>query len=304
MTGTAATEAGGRRSRPGPPVPAAGVPATISALVTLVRIRACAAGGASVLLGAFLSGGDRWLISSRSLLAAASIALAVAAANVVNDIADVAADAAGKSTRPLPSGRIRVKDAKAGAVLLTGASLALAFPLGPLPGLWMAGLLALAISYSFTFKSTIFIGNMVVAFCASVPVIYGSAAAGPVTTAVWIAAALSFLFIVSYETLKTFADRAGDASVGLRTLATSSESISIWLFRALAALLMIAALAASAASPQPIGYAISIVPLLVLLGYAIAVCSRSTLTDAAIQRSLRLLRIAWLIGLIDMLLLR
>jgi geranylgeranylglycerol-phosphate geranylgeranyltransferase len=277
----------------------------VAGLTMLIRIRACLAGGAAVLLGAFLSGGLARLTDGRCLAASAGIALAVAAANVVNDIVDMRADSVSKRSRPLPSGRISVDAGRAVAVVLTAGALLLAFSAGLGPGLEMTGLLTLAIGYSWAFKSTVLFGNVVVACCASFPVLYGGVVAGSVTRAIWVACALSFLFILAYETLKTLRDRESDAAVGLRTLATRADPrSSARLFVSWVVVLASAVLAASVVSSRVTLYLLSILPLLVLLGFATAPCYKKNLSDSSIQRSLRLLRLAWLVGLVDMLLLR
>jgi len=282
----------------------AGIP-HFTDVIELARIRACLAGGGSVLVGSFISGGPARLVDLRCIVAAAAIFMAVAAANVVNDIVDLPADAASGRSRPLSSGRISVRAGRAAAIALATGALLAAFVPGAAAGLEMAVLLTLAIAYSYVFKGTVLLGTVVVACCASFPVIYGGAIAGHVTSAIWAAAALSFLFIISYETLKTLRDREADSAAGLRTLATSAmPDSSVWLFLSCAVLLGAVAIAASVVSTMAMLYLISILPLLVLLTAATAPFVRKPPSDGAIQRSLHLLRMAWLVGLIDMLLLR
>ena len=271
----------------------------------LVRIRACLAGGASALLGAFLAGGLPRLTESRCIIASAAIATAVAAANVVNDIVDVRVDAASGRSRPLPAGRIPVRAAQVAAAALATSALLLGFSDGLAPGLEMAGLLAVAIAYSYAFKSTVLVGNLLVAACASFPVIYGGAVAGPLTPAIWAACALSFLFILSYETLKTLRDRESDAAAGLRTLATvAAPRSSVRLFVSSVVVLGGAAVAASTVSSTTVLYLVSVLPLLGMLTIATMPYAKAQPSPSTIERSLRLLRVAWLVGLIDMLLLR
>ena len=292
---------------PADQVMAVRLPATrpLADSVELVRIRACLAGGASALLGAFLSGGLAHLTDGRCIIASGAIALAVAAANVVNDIVDVRADAASGRSRPLPSGRIAVRTAQVAAAALAAGALLLGFADGLAPGLEMAGLLALAIAYSYAFKSTVLVGNLLVAACASFPVIYGGAVTGPLTPAICAACALSFLFILSYETLKTLRDRESDAAAGLRTLATSAApGSSVRLFALSVMVLGGATVAASVVSSTPVLYLVSVLPLLGMLTIATVLCAQDQPSASAIERSLHLLRIAWFIGLIDMLMLR
>jgi 4-hydroxybenzoate polyprenyltransferase len=278
-------------------------------LVELVRIRACLGGAASVLLGAFLARGVAGLTERNCLAGSVAIALAVAVANVVNDIADLPTDAASGRARPLPSGRVRVPTARVAAVALGATALGLAATAGLVSWLAMGALLLLATAYSLLFKSTVLVGNLVVAGCASSPVVYGGFLAGSVTPAIWVAAGLSFLFMLAYEALKTLRDGEPDAAAGLRTLATwTGPAWSVRLFAACSIVLGAALLAASAVSPATLPYLVCVLPLLALIGAAAAPFVRrpwartrwARPADAAIERSLRLLKVAWLVGLIDM----
>lgn len=278
-------------------------------LVELVRIRACLGGAASVLLGAFLARGVAGLTDRHCLAGSLAITLAVAVANVVNDIVDLRTDAASGRPRPLPSGRVLVSTARVAAAALAAGALLLAASAGLVPVLAMTGLLVLATAYSWVFKSTVLIGNLVVAGCASFPVVYGGLLAGSVTPAIWVAAGLSFLFMLAYEALKTLRDGEPDAAAGLRTLATwTGPAASVRLFAACSIVLGAALLAASAVSPAALPYLVCVLPLLALIGAASAPFAwrpraRARWTrpaDTAIERSLRLLKVAWLVGLIDM----
>jgi 4-hydroxybenzoate polyprenyltransferase len=276
---------------------------TATGLIALVRIRACLAGGGSVLLGAFLSRGFTGLADGRSVIGSAAIVMAIAAANTANDLVDLKPDRIGLRHRPLADGRLSVRLARTMMVVSVTAAMLLAFSAGLVLGLAMSVLLALAIGYSYWLKDTVVLGNAVVACCASAPVFLGGIGAGSVTSAIWAASALSFLFIFSYEVLKTLRDREPDAAAGLRTLATiAAPGVSMRLFLASAAALAVTVVAVSGISSTRFWYLLSIVPLLGFLSVAAGLARR--LTTADIERSLRLLRVAWLIGLIDMLMLR
>lgn len=275
--------------------------ATLSGLIALVRIRACLAGGGSVLVGAYLSRGFAGLADGHCIAESIGIVAAVGAANAVNDLVDLWADTTARRPRPLADGRLSARAGRTAVVVLLAAALLLAFSAGRAAGFAMLVLLAVAIGYSYAFKGTIVLGNAVVACCASAPVVYGAMVAGPLTSSTWIASGLSLLFIFSYETLKTLRDRAGDAAAGLRTLATVADpSVSLRLFGGCAILLGATVIAAVAVSSTKVWYLLSAVPLLGYLTAAVVLAVRR----GDIERSLRLLRIAWLIGLADMFLLR
>lgn len=277
---------------------------TLPGLIALVRIRACLAGGGSVLVGAYLSRGFAGLADGRCIAMSIGIVCAVGAANAVNDLVDLWADTAARRPRPLADGRLSAQAGRTAVAVLLAAALVLAFLAGPVAGFAMSGLLAVAIGYSYVFKGTIVLGNAVVACCASAPVVYGAMVAGLVTSSVWIASALSLQFIFSYETLKTLRDRDSDAAAGLRTLATvAGPSVSVRLFSFCAILLGATVVAAATVSSTQVWYLLSALPLLGCLTAAVVLAARRT-SGGGIERSLRLLRIAWLIGLADMFLLR
>ena len=227
-------------------------------LVVITRVPSCVAGGVSVLLGIHLATGgvlpDWW----EDIVAAASMFFAVAAANAVNDVVDKSVDTLAKPWRPLPSGRLSVRAALLITCSLALTAILLTTPLGGEIVLWMAGLLMIATSYSLYFKSTVLLGNIVVALCASSPIVFGSAVVHNFTAPVFVATGLAFVFMLSYETLKTIVDRNSDAAGGVRTFATKlGERRSIYLLRFLVAGLTAAAFAAGVVQSPSAGISAS-----------------------------------------------
>lgn len=93
-------------------------------LVVIVRLPSCLAGAVGVQVGAHLA--TIAATPGPSLRASLAIGLAVAFANVVNDIVDVRVDAITKPGRPLPSGRLSRRTAFILAAGLAVASIGLA----------------------------------------------------------------------------------------------------------------------------------------------------------------------------------
>jgi geranylgeranylglycerol-phosphate geranylgeranyltransferase len=274
-------------------------------LVILVRLPSCIAGGVSVLLGIHLATARTWPPGWANWSAVASMCFAVAAANAVNDVLDIDIDAVGKPGRPLPSGRLSIRSAQAitGAVAL--AAVISAVPLGMTAVLWVITLLGLAFLYSYRAKNTVLLGNSLVALCASSPIVFGAVTTRHAPAVAWIAAGLSFTFMLSYETLKTISDRDSDAASGVHTFATwTSLRTVIYLLRCLIAVLTIAACTASAASSRPLIYLAAIMVTFVIPAWCAVVKLGRAPDSTAIKSSVFLMRSAWFLGIIALWLLR
>ena len=274
-------------------------------LVILVRLPSCLAGGASVLLGMHLTAGKGALSAQAAWPGVLSMFFAVAAANAVNDVLDIETDAVGKPNRPLPTGRLSARSALAISAAAGLAAVVSAGPLGSYAMLWVIVLLALAFIYSYRGKNTVLLGNAIVALCASSPILFGSIIAGRPGSLAWIAAGLSFTFMLAYETLKTIADHDSDAAGGVHTFATQAGvRAAVLLLRLLISLLTLAACAASAASPHPVTYLLAVLVTSVLPAWAAIVALGSSPSEKAIRASVFLMRSAWFLGIIALWLLR
>jgi geranylgeranylglycerol-phosphate geranylgeranyltransferase len=268
--------------------------------LALWRVRACAAGAAAVFLGAYLATGAARPIGLLAV-AAAGIGLVIGFANAVNDIVDRSADAIDKPHRPLPSGRVSVRSATAFAVATALAALACSAPLGLWAGIWMAVLIAVSVAYSVALKGTVLVGNAFVAACAAVPLAYGAAVSGEATGTVWVGCALVFVFMFSYEVLKTAADLRGDAAAGVRTVATrwGSRGAGTVYTLAVAVLTGVAIWASRFSSHSGWYLASATATYLIPSWYAV-----SRLGSAVYGHLMLVLRRAWLFGLLTLWLLR
>ena len=152
------------------------------------------------------------------LLAAVSTSLVTAGGNVLNDLLDQEGDRTNHPGRPLVTGEISTRTARAlAAGLFVGGGLVVVPLLLIAP--WIGVLLVLAIvallGYEFRLKSRGFVGNLTVAFLTGMVFLYGGTAAGnPLILLPF--AAMAFLATLSREVIKDMEDVAGD--VGRSTL--------------------------------------------------------------------------------------
>jgi 4-hydroxybenzoate polyprenyltransferase len=175
--------------------------------------------GAQVFVGAAGAGELHVLFSPEVIAGACCIIFAVAVANTVNDVVDVGADSINRGDRPLPSGRLSPRAAWLLA-LACGATSCLASWSGPGGPLLALTLLTLSVTYSYVFKSTVLIGNLIVAAMAAFPLIYGAMIVDGSARTAWLGSTLIFLFMFTYEVLKTIRDIDADRAAGYVTVST------------------------------------------------------------------------------------
>lgn len=131
-------------------------------------------------------------------------------ANVANDYFDRDVDRVNIPTRPLPSGRISVRGLWLLFLVCSVAGLAAAALLGPPVLLLAAVFWGIALFYNIKLKEYGIAGNLVVATCVSVTVIFGGIVAGAVNGLVVTFAALAFLFDLAAEIASDAMDIEGD----------------------------------------------------------------------------------------------
>ncbi len=170
-----------------------------------------------VLLGAHLASGWPW---PRATWVAAGAMWAVTSFGyVTNDLHDVTADRVNKPDRPLPSGRVRLSSARVAAAALAGMAIGLASTIDGLAVLAAILALLLLVLYNVRLKSTVLIGNALIAALSGMALGVGGYTVGRPWALVWPGILVS-LFILAREVLKTIEDVAGDRKAGVRTVAT------------------------------------------------------------------------------------
>ena len=141
---------------------------------------------------------------------------------VVNDVYDLDVDRVNRPERPIPSGRVTVRDASrlSTVTLIVGLGFA-ALSLSVLAVAIAAAYAFLSWLYSSRAKKTGLPGNLIVASSLAIPFIYGGAVAGgSVSGSLLLMMALTAFFSgVGREVVKAMADVEGDARRDVNSLA-------------------------------------------------------------------------------------
>jgi len=174
-------------------------------------------GALAVVLGGYVAGTGEWF---NVTLAVVSTILISSSANAWNDLLDIEIDRINQPQRPLPSGQVTPRNAKIFSFTLAVISLIIAAFIS-----WPAFLIALMANallylYSWKLKSTILLGNLVIAMVSASSALYGGVAAGNAGPSLWLFAII-FVAILGREVLKTMADYDGDLNESVRTISTA-----------------------------------------------------------------------------------
>lgn len=140
-------------------------------------------------------------------------------ANIANDYFDRDVDRINLPSRPLPSGRVSVREVLALFLLTSATGLAAAALLGPVVFVPAVLLWGLSFLYNMKLKEYGVLGNLVVAFCVGMTVIIGGLAAGNLSSLVLTFGILAFLFDLGEEIAADSMDLAGDRVRSFRSLA-------------------------------------------------------------------------------------
>jgi geranylgeranylglycerol-phosphate geranylgeranyltransferase len=274
--------------------------ASVRDLIILARPVASLFAGLELLVGARLMTKPGGISGDTALLIREGVAIALitAAVNTVNDIRDIRPDAISRPNRPLAAGRMSVATAwvASGAEALTALALSADARLGlPLALL----LLTIGIAYSYVFKGTVLLGNFMVASLAATPIVYGAWLADARTAIPFLAGLAIFLFMFSYEVLKTIRDVAADGAVACRTVAVQ------WGPRAAALIFRIVLVAYAFVATVPMLIADASVPYLVVMCLgSVLPCLTAGLrlpvdrSSHAVRQMLRIMAISWVPGLL------
>lgn len=214
----------------------------VGGLVRLARPLNCLMFFAGTFVGGIIIDRIRaftWPDNSDLLLASLSTLLVGAAANAINDVFDVEADAINRPTRPIPSGVVSITLARSAWVVLSIGGVVLGFLVSSAHGLISLSAVALLYLYSMRLKSTTVIGNVVVGATVAVALVYGALVFGDARPAIP-AVIFAFLTNFSREVIKDVQDIPGDSVQDVRSLPLRSGARSgINLFLALVGITLV-----------------------------------------------------------------
>ena len=168
----------------------------------------------SILLMAIITG----VFTFPVLVACIVVFLATAYGNVVNDYFDHKIDVINKPERPIPSGRISLKNAGYYALALALLGNILAFLLlGLLPELIVLISTLLMFYYAHTLKKKLLIGNFLISFLTGLSFIFGGIVVGATIPSIYLGF-YAFLTSMMREIVKDMEDVKGDRLEGAHTL--------------------------------------------------------------------------------------
>ena len=151
------------------------------------------------------------------ILGAISVFLATGAGNTINDYYDYEIDKINKPDRPIPSGRIKRKNALNYSLILFTIATILGFFISEANGITVIICSILMIIYAYDFKQRCLIGNITVALLTGLTFVYG----GLITTDLNLGIFLgffAFLMTLSREIIKDTEDVEGDLKENAHTL--------------------------------------------------------------------------------------
>src|SRR5438094_6059164 len=147
--------------------------------------------------------------------------LLLAGTMVFNDIQDVQVDRVNSPDRPIPSGKVTIRQAYGLSVAFSALALVSSLVLGILTFLTALVALTLMAYYNTHGKKTGLLGNVVVSFNVALPFFFGGLAVNSLRPLLFIFFLLAFLANTAREVAKGIADVAGDSSKGIMTSAVT-----------------------------------------------------------------------------------
>jgi len=187
------------------------------AFYELARLHICVLPFVGVMVGYWLSRGRFDFACWNCFQVAGAVALAMAYANITNDILDVKIDAVNYPERPIPSGLVSMAEAVGFAALVFCISLVLGFFVSKTIFWWVLFLLLFSTAYNFWLKNVLFVGNFVVSFLSALPILLGNFVVQGGRLVV-IPFGVILLFVLSREIFRTIQDGPGDQVAGRKTV--------------------------------------------------------------------------------------
>jgi geranylgeranylglycerol-phosphate geranylgeranyltransferase len=191
----------------------------IRACMDLIRMNLALGAGLFLVAGEILSTGGLPPVHL-VLLGFLTLFFISGSSNISNDYFDQEVDRINLPTRPLPSGRISIRELWTLFTLFTIFGLITAAMLGPAVLLMVFALWGIAFLYNIKLKEFGFLGNLVVAFCLGMIFILAGILADTINGVVLTFAALAFFFDLGEEVASDALDMKGDEARSSKSLAT------------------------------------------------------------------------------------
>ena len=149
-------------------------------------------------------------------LAALTASLVLASGNSINDIHDIEIDKINKPLRPLPSGKLSIKEAYRLYILLVIVPIVLSFLVSEMALIIVLISILLLFLYSKYLKRILLVGNITVAFLTGLVFIFGGVVVENPAAAI-VPAVFAFLINLIREIVKDMEDVEGDTKAGVIT---------------------------------------------------------------------------------------
>jgi geranylgeranylglycerol-phosphate geranylgeranyltransferase len=192
----------------------------LGAYLSLVRIPNCLMIGLAVLVGEAIALGNLPSLGE-AVFGFLTASLLLAGTMVFNDVQDVQIDRVNSPDRPIPSGKVGIREAYAFSIILSGLAIISSAILGILTLLTALVALVLMAYYNTRGKRTGVLGNAVVSFNVALPFFFGGLAVNNLRPLLFVFFLLAFLANMAREVAKGIADVAGDSAKGVKTIAVT-----------------------------------------------------------------------------------
>ncbi|HNS25957.1 MAG TPA: UbiA family prenyltransferase [Methanobacteriaceae archaeon] len=150
-------------------------------------------------------------------IAGAVVFIVTGAGNSINDYFDHKIDAINKPERPIPSGRIPLRNAGMYSSTLFIVGIILAFGINALLGSIALLSSLLMIWYAYSLKRMLIVGNLAISFLTGLCFIFGGIVVDQVMVSVYLSL-FAFLMTMAREIVKDMEDVKGDQAEGATTL--------------------------------------------------------------------------------------
>src|SRR3989454_4322929 len=186
--------------------------------LTLIRIPNCLMIGLAVLVAETIGLGSLPSLAE-AVFGFLTAFLLLAGTMVFNDIQDVQVDRVNSPDRPIPSGKVTIRQAYVLSIVFSGLALISSLVLGILTFLTALAALALMAYYNTRGKKTGLLGNAVVSFNVALPFFFGGLAVGNLRPLLFIFFLLAFLAHMARENSQGISDIVGGSAQRVRTVA-------------------------------------------------------------------------------------